>query len=151
LEDGRIADGYSDLAVEGAGDWTSTKRLRVESGSVEELEDLGEVEMGDAESLQDVIEWGLEQAKTVKVALVMWDHGGGWNEFGNDDSHRSELTLPEIRDALEAGLTAAEREVKLDLIGFDACLMATYETARELEPFAQYLLASQELEPGNGW
>jgi hypothetical protein len=41
--------------------------------------------------------------------------------------------------------------VKFDIIGFDACLMAMYEVAAALQPFARYLLASQLLEPGHGW
>jgi hypothetical protein len=38
-----------------------------------------------------------------------------------------------------------------DLIGFDACLMATLETAIVLEPYADYMIASEEVEPGIGW
>jgi hypothetical protein len=41
--------------------------------------------------------------------------------------------------------------VKFDIIGFDACLMAMYEVAAALHPYARYLLASQLLEPGHGW
>ncbi|MEG1778181.1 MAG: clostripain-related cysteine peptidase, partial [Angelakisella sp.] len=37
------------------------------------------------------------------------------------------------------------------LVGFDACLMATIETAAALSPYARYMVASQELEPGTGW
>ena len=37
------------------------------------------------------------------------------------------------------------------MIGFDACLMGTLETAMVLEPYADYMIASEELEPGIGW
>ena len=40
---------------------------------------------------------------------------------------------------------------KLDMLGFDACLMATYEVASAMAPLADYLVASEEVEPGNGW
>lgn len=40
---------------------------------------------------------------------------------------------------------------KFDVIGFDACLMAMYETSAVLTPCANFLLASQLLEPGTGW
>ena len=46
-------------------------------------------------------------------------------------------------------LTAAG--VKFDFIGFDACLMATMETALMLDQYADYLVASEETEPGIGW
>ena len=42
-------------------------------------------------------------------------------------------------------------EKKLDIIGFDACLMATYETATVANKYADYLIASEESEPGTGW
>ena len=48
------------------------------------------------------------------------------------------------------GLVRAQLD-RFDLIGFDACLMATYEIAAVLAPFADTLLASEELEPGHGW
>ncbi len=38
-----------------------------------------------------------------------------------------------------------------EVIGFDACLMATLETAAILEPYANYLIASEETEPDSGW
>lgn len=60
------------------------------------------------------------------------------------------LTLEEIHDAVEGGLEEAGVD-KLDLLGFDACLMATYEVATNLAPLADRMLASSELEPGHGW
>lgn len=40
---------------------------------------------------------------------------------------------------------------KFAFIGFDACLMATVETANMLVPHADYMFASEETEPGYGW
>ena len=40
---------------------------------------------------------------------------------------------------------------KFDIIGFDACLMATAENALMLSKYADYMLASEETEPGIGW
>ena len=41
--------------------------------------------------------------------------------------------------------------VSFDMIGFDACLMATAENALMLERYGDYLVASEETEPGIGW
>jgi hypothetical protein len=38
-----------------------------------------------------------------------------------------------------------------DLIGFDACLMASVETASIFAPYATTLVGSEEVEPGGGW
>lgn len=42
-------------------------------------------------------------------------------------------------------------EDKLDVIGFDACLMSMIETAFAIREIAKVQVASQELEPGTGW
>ena len=55
------------------------------------------------------------------------------------------MTLDEIHSAL------TKADVDFDFIGFDACLMATYETAVMLEQHADYMIASEETEPGIGW
>ena len=55
------------------------------------------------------------------------------------------MTLDEIATALKNG------GCDFDMAGFDACLMATLETAMVLEPYADYMIASEEVEPGNGW
>ena len=50
---------------------------------------------------------------------------------------------------IDQALTAAD--VTFDFIGFDACLMANTETALMLAEHADYLIASEESEPGIGW
>lgn len=52
-----------------------------------------------------------------------------------------------------AGVTnpVTGQPLKLDIIGFDACLMAMYEVGSVMAPYAHYLLASELLEPGTGW
>ncbi|NCB06233.1 MAG: hypothetical protein EOM69_12040, partial [Clostridia bacterium] len=67
-----------------------------------------------------------------------------------DEMSQDSLDMSEIYGAL----TSAQKSLngqKLAFVGFDACLMATYEMARHVEPFADYLIASEELEPGGGW
>lgn len=40
---------------------------------------------------------------------------------------------------------------KLDLLGMDACLMNTLEVAYQARPYVEYLVGSEENEPGDGW
>ena len=80
--------------------------------------------------------------------LILWDHGGGSiSGFGYDERNQmaGSLSLKGIGDALKAsGQT-------FDFIGFDACLMGTLESALTLAPYADYLIGSEETEPGVGW
>ncbi len=80
--------------------------------------------------------------------LIFWDHGGGsLSGYGYDEKNSSagSMSLGGINKALsDAGVT-------FDFIGFDTCLMATLENALMLTDYADYLIASEETEPGVGW
>jgi hypothetical protein len=145
------ADGYSDEAVLGLDDWVGGKLLEITAGGAEELEDLGDVNTGDPQVLADFIARGVAEYPADNYALIISDHGASWPGVGGDESAEDDtLSLAEIGDGIGAGLADAGLE-RLDLLGFDACLMATYEVASALAPLADRMLASQELEPGHGW
>jgi hypothetical protein len=132
-------------------DFHSAKRLRVEEMNVIELADLGETSTGAGETLAEFVAWGLETYPAQKIALVLWDHGGATAGFGWDWTNDHDgLTIPEIRSGVAKGLAASGRK-KLDVLGFDACLMGTLEVAYELRDLADVLVASEELEPAHGW
>ena len=80
--------------------------------------------------------------------LIFWDHGGGSiSGFGYDERNpqSGSMSLKVIGDSLKAtGQT-------FDFVGFDACLMGTLESALTLAPYADYLIGSEETEPGVGW
>ncbi|MHB8875402.1 MAG: clostripain-related cysteine peptidase, partial [Myxococcaceae bacterium] len=145
------AAGYSADSLGNLPDFTSTKRILVEQGSFTELSDLGELNMGDPRSLQDFIEWGIKAYPADRTALIFWDHGGSWPGFGGDESHAGDvLSIPELKQAIQAGMSTTG-QTQFALIGYDACLMSTVEVALAMRPFGEYLLASEELEPGHGW
>ena len=79
--------------------------------------------------------------------LTFWDHGNSYKGFGGDSNFEGDqLYLDEIERAFLRSQPGI-----FDLIGFDACLMASVEVARIIEPNARYMIASEELEPGHGW
>lgn len=79
--------------------------------------------------------------------FVFWDHGSTYTGFGNDEVYNGDpLYLSEINSAFkDSGVQ------RFDMIGFDACLQASIETSRYMTKYGDYLLASEELEPGHGW
>ncbi len=116
----------------------------------EELLETVRGSMGDPATLAGLLRVGMRMSED-PAALILWDHGFGPMEgFGDDirDVEDRRLTLAEIGDALR---DSGYAERPLTVIGFDACLMAGCETAVTLAPYAAYLLASQETEPGDGW
>ncbi len=81
-------------------------------------------------------------------ALIFWDHGAGSiGGYGYDEKNASAgaMSLAGINSALNAA------GIKYDFIGFDTCLMGTAETALVLSNYADYMIASEETEPGVGW
>lgn len=146
----RSAD-YSADPVLGLDDWQGAKLLHIEPGAADVLADLGDVNTGDPQLLADFIANGITAYPAAHYALIISDHGASWPGVGGDESSEFDgLSLDELSSGIRDGLAQAGVD-SLDLLGFDACLMATYEVASELAPYAQRMLASQELEPGHGW
>lgn len=126
----------------------TNQRYRVTSKGLQLLEDnLGKKSMVEPNTLTDFIKYCKKNYPADRYALIFWDHGGGsLTAFGYDQHFpNNSMTLDEIATALKNG------GCKFDLIGFDACLMATLETAIVLEPYSDYMIASEEVEPGIGW
>ena len=122
---------------------------KVEKGGLKMLEEnIGRAAMTDSDNLTDFIKYCTKNYPADRNMLIFWDHGGGsLTGYGYDEKNpsASSMTLSKISSALK------KANCKFDVIGFDACLMATLENALVCEPYADYLLASEETEPGTGW
>ena len=112
------------------------------------VENAGTGAMTDPSTLASFIKWCGINYPANRNELIFWDHGGGSvSGYGYDEKNRrsGSMTLSGINKALHAG------GVSFDFIGFDACLMATAENALMLDDYGDYLIASEETEPGVGW
>jgi subtilase family serine protease/regulation of enolase protein 1 (concanavalin A-like superfamily) len=135
------------------GNWTDTRRAiiahdtntndvttaftRVVPGGNSELN------MGTTQAIVDFVTWGQTQRPASKYALILWDHGNGWRDMSNDHSNNDELTMSELRAALQ-------QIGSVDLLGFDMCLMGMSEVVTEAIGHADYVVASEEIEPLRG-
>ena len=142
------------LETGGAKKWNNSvvsaktnQRYRVTSRGLEVLDrDVGKRSMVDPNTLVDFIQFCAKNYPANRYMLIFWDHGGGAiSGYGYDQNFKGSMTLDKIYSALQRG------GVKFDFVGFDACLMGTLETAVVTEPFADYMIASEESEPGCGW
>jgi len=112
------------------------------------VENAGNAPMTDPGNLASFIQWCDKNFPADRNQLIFWDHGGGsLSGYGYDEKYASSgsMDLAEIDKALKQG------GVTFDFIGFDACLMATLETALTVGQYGDYLIASEETEPGVGW
>ena len=107
--------------------------------------------MGVPQQLQNFLTYCHTNYAGDEFALVLWDHGNGpVMGYGKDILFANDaLQLVEIRQALEN--SPFGQTEKLSWIGFDACLMASAELSCLLADYADYLIASQEVEPAFGW
>ncbi len=119
------------------------QRFQVTDTEFVEKEDLGDVCMCEESTLEDYFKWVKTNYPSDRYILVMWDHGGGMSTtaFGSDTSvkHGDVLEIADMAKAMEAA------DMKFDITIFNACLMATVETANALSPYSDYMIASEEV------
>ena len=140
------------------GDWTGAKRYYAIKDSDSSIisspvvQDLGEVNMGSAITLQNFIQWSKSNYPAENYALILWDHGSGimfGNDLGGicwDDSNGNDyLTVPELSSVLSNPLYS------VDLIGFDACLMGGVEIHYQLKDNVDVIVGSEEITPLEGY
>jgi hypothetical protein len=138
------------------GDWSGARTLYIikdgEVGTINSdviAEHGDRVDMSNPETLKNFVVDTMKDYPAQHTALIFNDHGGGHTGAMADDSDGNFMPIQGMNEAL----AEAEEETgkKLDIIGFDACVMAQLEVAYELKDRADILLASQENEKGHGW
>ena len=122
---------------------------QVKNGKLACLEEnYGTASMITPSTLASFIQYCVQGFPADRYGLILWDHGSGSvSGYGYDETNprAGSMSLAGISQALSRG------GVKFDFIGFDACLMATVENALMLNEYADYMIASEETEPGYGW
>jgi hypothetical protein len=115
--------------------------------------DIGNVNMASPEALTDFIKWATTNYPAQHYALVIWDHGAGWKAGKpvsplkgavQDETSGTFMSLPDLAKGV------ADSGVHFDVINFDACLMAMYEVAYEFNGLTDYMVFSEQTEPGEG-
>ena len=144
------------------GNWTDTRRYLVtydtDSSKMQSVrldaQPLGELDMGSWRTLQDFVEWGVQEFPADNYCLVIWDHGSGWQirsmnampeykYIAIDDSSHNGINVTDIPSALA--------NVNIDVVAFDACYMQQLEVAYELRNSADYMVGSAGTEPSPGY
>jgi hypothetical protein len=142
--------------------WTDCKRFYIEKNMTPEsqnaVESLGEVNMGDPDTLTNFIQWSMTNYPAQQYALILWDHGDGWERrrtkssvlkgicFDDTSGFNGNLSMLDIKQVL------VDLPKKPDLVGFDACLMGMIENAYMLKLAGiKVMVGSEETEPAAGW
>lgn len=108
--------------------------------------------MGSSSTLKDYLVWGIDTYPADKIGLIFWNHGGGMDGVCYDQKKSNDnLTNSEVKSALSGAFTTLGRSEKLEFIGYDACLMQVQDVAEFNSTYANYMVASEESEAGEGW
>ena len=129
------------------------ERYIYDSDGLRLLEQLPQASMGSAETLSSFLAFAKENYPAQKTGFLFWNHGGGSVAGAESDENfgGDALTLDEMYEAFKANYELSEETPPFELIGFDTCLMATVDVAYTFNDIGKYLVASQEIEPANGW
>ncbi len=144
------------------GDWTGGRRFvvrrdndsnRVTSPIISTRSDL---DMGDADTLQSFIQWGVKTFPAQRYAVVLWNHGAGWRGrsvkspvtrgFSYDDEKGTHIDTIELPAAIRLGGGR-----KWDLVAWDSSLMQILEVAHEIKDETDWIVGSEESPPGRGY
>ncbi len=120
---------------------------------LERVDEQPQASMGDESTLASFLNFCSKNYPADHKILVIWDHGGGslWGIANDENYKRDSLSLKELRGALRRVYGNKPSAPPFEIIGFDACLMATLDTACAVQEYARYMVASQEQEAGTGW
>ncbi|MCX5788866.1 MAG: clostripain-related cysteine peptidase [Elusimicrobia bacterium] len=141
-----------------------TKRMliqRSETGEVSSpvIEELPSVDMGSADKLFEFIQWTVEKFPAAHYMVDIWDHGAGWHlkkagrvhpmDISWDDQTGNHITTEQLGVVMRKAKDLIGRPI--DVLGFDACLMAMAEVVAQVADAVHYVAGSEQTEPGAGW
>ncbi|MCL2634836.1 MAG: clostripain-related cysteine peptidase [Oscillospiraceae bacterium] len=118
------------------------------SNGFEVIDQLPNADMGDPETLYNFLEFSVREYPADHQIVLFWNHGSG--SIGGicyDENYGfNSLSVFDLENVF-----SRLNHKKFEMIGFDACLMATIDYAAALYDYTYWMVASQELEPGCGW
>ena len=124
-------------------EWSQTLLFYVTPGmeAVPEnaVEDWGEANMGDPQTLVDFIQWTKANYPADRYALSLWNHGWSWRpgHTMSDETDGDTLDQHELEAVLD-------QTGPIEVIMYDACQMATIENQATVRAYSQAIVHSQE-------
>ena len=128
-------------------------KTSLNAGTLELIGSYSATDMGDPKLLAGFINMATENFPASSYDLILWNHGSGvvsgvCKSDSTDDVTGTCIETWELEDALRSTNLYLSGE-KLDIIGFDACLMESMELAYNLSPYCNYMIGSEEETFGN--
>jgi hypothetical protein len=126
------------------------------TGYFQLVNNTSEPHMGDADYLYNFLSKVYEKFPSKYKALIMWNHGGAWKSL-----ERKQTKLMAVDETDEDYLYSYEfvnllgnlsrDSIKLNLIGFDECLMGNTEVFWDISNYTDWMVGSELTESATGW
>ncbi|MFK7983672.1 MAG: clostripain-related cysteine peptidase, partial [Saprospiraceae bacterium] len=134
--------------------WRELKRWKIENGQQVPIEfNAPNDRMGDPNNLTEFINWATANYPAEQYVLDLWNHGSDIQGYGGDElpnNNHESFKIPQLKQAIQNS-SFINQGNKFEILGFDACLMANLEVHNAMQSFANYIVSSEQLEPGHGW
>lgn len=158
-----------------------TWRYRITPGGKIEVDSINsEMGYEPSREVVNCMQWVVDNYPALHYATILWNHGSGVQDFSPGEYQRKRFERagwmrgliaqeqkPAERGILyddsqgtcltNQGMINAFTAIKgiigrnLDVLGMDACLMSMLEIAGEMSDVVDYLVASEQPIPGQGW
>lgn len=100
-------------------------------------------DMGSGQTLEKFLSVVKSSRTADRTILILSDHGNSYDGIGVDDKTKNQLKMGDIDRALSASGT------HYDPVMFDACLMASVEVGKTVQPYTSLMLGSEEIQRGS--
>lgn len=146
------------------------RRISVERNKICEIESLeanDETVSGGKNSLRGFCEWAIKNYPAKHYAIILWGCGHGVKDgFGNgerlededltrgvcfNEDHRLVVSTKMLGDDLAYVSSEFIGGKKIDVVGFDACMMSMVEIASEISESSDFMVASSSIMAEEGW
>lgn len=123
-----------------------TRRFLKKGNELVEVYDAPVSNMGKSETLTDFLKFCKSNYPADHTMLILSDHGGamtgfGWDKVYDDDN----LTLKELTEAFNNAYEVNEENPPIDLLYFNACLMANTDVINAMRGVCKYMVAGEEV------
>jgi hypothetical protein len=108
--------------------------------------DMGELNMGDPRTLNNFVQWAVQNYPADHYYLAIDDHGNSVGGIAWDDTNDDNLKPPELYAVLKELTNNGAR--KFDVLDWEACLMQTFEDAYDMRHFAAFLFGFESTSTG---
>jgi hypothetical protein len=110
---------------------------------------LGELNMGDRDTLADFVNWVMERYPAENYYLAIDDHGDGVYGISVDRTSDNDLLTPdEVYAALKTSTGNGDPNRRIDILDYEACLMGLAENAYDLREWVDYVVFSEQISWG---